>query len=129
MGPKALLEWHLKIVKFLQMHVFSGGSSSEGYRHAQLLRCVWNGPGSDALLYMSEMYEGSEFVIKAGNGYKRGYLRSMRLMFRRSFFGINDFAMLNALSDQVSNFVSLLISLAEFRQCPSRLTDMIMFLA
>merc|ERR1719456_2155667 len=37
--------------------------------------------------------------------------------------------MLNGMSDAVGSFVALLLTLAEFNQCPSRMTDMIFFLA
>jgi hypothetical protein len=120
--PKMVIEKRMHTLQWVQQHIFLGGTSDRGYRHSQLLRCVWVGPGSDAGVYVPELYEGWLST-------KRSFMRGLWLRTVRTFYGMSNFSMRIALSSSFSDFVALLITLAEFKQAPSRLTDMIFFLS
>jgi hypothetical protein len=120
--PKPHLEMKYKLMIWVQKTIFAGGNLEGGYRHSQLLRCVWNGPGSDAQFFIPNLYDGYPNRRKMA-------LRTLLLKATRNFYGISEISMLKAVTTNVSSFVDLLINLAEFRQCPARLTDMIFFLA
>lgn len=118
-----ILKARLVALKSLQSHLFAGGWAKGGYRDAQLLRFMWSGPGSDAIMHMPSIWEGTP------PKYKRTFVRYARLALCKAFYGINDYRQLNSLSRIISDFVSLLLTLAKFNQFPGRLTDLIFFLS
>eukprot|EP00427_Karlodinium_veneficum_P006492 CAMPEP_0169179204 /NCGR_PEP_ID=MMETSP1015-20121227/67515_1 /TAXON_ID=342587 /ORGANISM="Karlodinium micrum, Strain CCMP2283" /LENGTH=654 /DNA_ID=CAMNT_0009254235 /DNA_START=350 /DNA_END=2315 /DNA_ORIENTATION=- len=56
--PMPLLEKRYAILHWIQQNVFAGGTADEGYRHDQLLRLYWNGPGSDVTFYLPKIHDG-----------------------------------------------------------------------